>query len=389
MKDYLRKFNWFAFLCMAALMVVGVLFVYSANFSRESLKLQLLYRSQAELALFGVLAGFGLAAAHYRRVLAWSALLYVGAVALLVAVLVAGTTQMGAKRWVFGIQPAELAKLATILALAAFLGREEARRDIIDFLLAVAITLLPMALVFLQPDLGTALVFPPILAAMLFVSGTAPKALLTTVLAGVLAATVVFGSLVIRENPRAPAPVRAVCRGATSFLSDYQTERLLDFAFPDRDPLNRGWNRRQSQIAIGSGGVWGKGFLKGDQNILGYLPQQVSANDFIFSVIAEEAGFAGSVFVLLCYGGLLLSVLAVASAARDGPGRLLCAGVAAMLFCHVFVNVAMTVGLAPITGLPLPFLSYGRTFMLAVTLSMGLVQSVAVHGGAEDPTGLE
>ena len=388
MKNYLRRFNWFAFVCMVALMAVGVLFVYSANFSRESLKLQLLYRSQAELALFGILAGFGLAAVHYRRVLAWSALFYLAAVALLVAVLVMGTSQMGAKRWVFGIQPAELAKLATILALAAFLGREEARRDIIDFLVAGAITLLPMALIFLQPDLGTALVFPPILAAMLFVSGTAPRALLATVLAGLLAAVVVFGSLVIRENPRAPAPVRAACRGATSFLSDYQTERLLDFAFPDRDPLNRGWNRRQSQIAIGSGGVWGKGFLKGDQNILGYLPQQVSANDFIFSVIAEEAGFAGSVFVLLCYGGLLLSVLAVASAARDGPGRLLSAGVAAMLFCHVFINVAMTVGLAPITGLPLPFLSYGRTFMLAVTLAMGLVQSVAVHGGAEDPAGL-
>ena len=195
MKNYLRRFNWFAFVCMAALMAVGVLFVYSANFSRESLKLQLLYRSQAELALFGILAGFGLAAAHYRRVLAWSALFYLAAIALLVAVLVMGTSQMGAKRWVFGIQPAELAKLATILALAAFLGREEARRDIIDFLVAGAITLLPMALIFLQPDLGTALVFPPILAAMLFVSGTAPRALLATVLAGHLAAVVVFRSL--------------------------------------------------------------------------------------------------------------------------------------------------------------------------------------------------
>ena len=225
---------------------------------------------------------------------------------------------------------------------------------------------------------------------MLFVSGTAPKALLVTVLAGLLAVAVVFGSLILRESPRTPEKVRMACRGATSFLSDYQTGRLLDFVFPDRDPLNRGWNRRQSQIAIGSGGVWGKGFLKGDQNILGYLPQQVSANDFIFSVIAEEKGFAGSVFVLLCYGGLLLSVIAVAAGARDGPGRLLCTGVSALLFCHVFVNVAMTVGMVPVTGLPLPFLSYGRTFMLAATLSMGLVQSVAVHGGAvEDPTGLE
>ena len=389
MKDFLKRFNWFAFVCMAALMAVGVCFVYSANCSRESLKLQLLYRSQAELALFGILAGFALAAASYRRILAWSWLFYLGALALLVAVLVAGTSQMGAKRWVFGIQPAELAKLATIMLLASFLGREEARRDIVDFLVAGAITLLPMALIFLQPDLGTTLVFPPILAAMLFVSGTAPRALLATVLAGVLAVAVVFGSLIMRDSPRAPAPVRAACRGATSFLSDYQAGRLLDFAFPDRDPMNRGWNRRQSQIAIGSGGVWGKGFLKGDQNILGYLPQQVSANDFIFSVIAEEKGFAGSLFVLLCYGGLILAVVAVAAGARDGPGRLLCTGVSAMLLCHVFVNVAMTVGMMPVTGLPLPFLSYGRTFMLAVTLSMGLVQSVAVHGGAEDPTGLD
>ena len=390
MRDFLRKFNWFAFACMAMLMAVGVAFVYSANFSRESLKLQLLYRSQAELALFGVLAGFALAAASYRRILAWSWLFYLGAMALLVAVLVAGTSQMGAKRWVFGIQPAELAKLATVMLLSSFLGREDARRDFVDFLVACALTILPMALVFLQPDLGTALVFPPILAAMLFVSGTAPKALLTSVLAGALAIAVVFGSLILRESPRAPAPLRSACRGATSFLSDYQTGRLLDFVFPDRDPMNRGWNRRQSQIAIGSGGVWGKGFLKGDQNILGYLPQQVSANDFIFSVIAEEKGFAGSLFVLLCFGGLILAVIAVAAGARDGPGRLLCTGVSAMILCHVFVNVAMTVGMMPVTGLPLPFLSYGRTFMLAVTLSMGLVQSVAVHGGAEeDPTGLD
>ena len=389
MKDFLKRFNWFAFVCMAALMAVGVCFVYSANCSRESLKLQLLYRSQAELALFGILAGFALAAASYRRILAWSWLFYLGAIALLVAVFVAGTSQMGAKRWVFGIQPAELAKVATIMLLATFLGREDARRDFLDFVIAVVITLLPMVLIFMQPDLGTALVFPLILAVMLFVSGTSPKALLTTILAGALVIAIVFGSLILRESPRTPAPLRSACRVATSFLSDYQTGRLLDFVFPDRDPMNRGWNRRQSQIAIGSGGVWGKGFLKGDQNILGYLPQQVSANDFIFSVIAEEKGFAGSLFVLLCYGGLILAVVAVAAGARDGPGRLLCTGVSAMLLCHVFVNVAMTVGMMPVTGLPLPFLSYGRTFMLAVTLSMGLVQSVAVHGGAEDPTGLD
>ena len=385
----LRRYNWFAFLFMLALMIVGICFVYSANFTRESVKLQMLYRSQAQLALLGVVLGFALAFLDYRRWLKFSWVFYGGSLLLLVAVLVVGTSQMGAKRWVFGIQPAELAKLSTIMLLATFLGRADARRDLLDFAAAVGITALPAGLIFLQPDLGTALVFLPILAVMLFMSGTAPKALLTTVLVGVLSVTVVLGSIVLEEKPSTPAPVRKVCHAATCFLGDYQKGRLLDFVFPDRDPINRGWNRRQSQIAIGSGGRWGKGFLKGDQNILGYLPQQVSANDFIFSVLAEEKGFAGSVFVLLCFGGLLLSILTAAAIAQDGPGRLLCVGVSAMLFCHVFVNIAMTVGMVPVTGLPLPFMSYGRTFMLAVTIAMGLVQSVSVHARAESVTGFE
>lgn len=385
----LSHINWFVFAFMAVLMVVGVFFVYSANSIRDSVKLQTLYIAHAQLAAAGILIGFATSLVDYRRLLRFSWVFYAGANLLLVAVILFGTSRLGAKRWVFGIQPSELAKIATIMVLAAFLGREDARRDIWDFAAACLITFVPMGLILMQPDLGTTLVFLPILAVMLFISGTAPKVLLSCVLAGIVSVSVVLGAVVLREKPDTAPAVKKAAAVVTSVFSDYQVGRLLDFVYPERDPINKGWNRRQSQIAIGSGGVWGKGFLKGDQNILGYLPQQVSANDFIFSVLAEEKGFAGSVFVLLCFTGLVISMLAVAAVCQDGSGRLLCTGVSALVFCHAFINVGMTVGLLPVTGLPLPFLSYGRTFMLAVTFAMGLVQSVSVHSARREISEIE
>lgn len=379
----LRHINWFALASMVALMVIGVMYIYSANAFRGSVKLQSLYLGHAKLSALCVLLGFVLALVDYRAVLKWSGLFYLVSVALLIAVIFVGKSQMGAKRWVFGIQPSELAKLATIMAAAQFLGRRGAARDFWDFLFVALLVALPVMLVFMQPDLGTAIVFLPIAAAMLFVSRTAPRLLLTLALAAILAVSVVLGAIAFETNPRTPPAVRRACASATSFLGRYQKVRLLDFVFPDRDPLGRGWNRRQSLIAVGSGGVWGKGFLKGDQNILGYIPQQVSANDFIFSVLAEEQGYAGASFLLACYGILLLSVLAAGAAAPDESGRLLCVGIATLVFCHVFVNIGMTVGMLPVTGMPLPFVSYGRTFLATLGLAMGLVQGVAVRAGVQ------
>ncbi len=230
-----------------------------------------------------------------------------------------------------------------------------------------------------QPDLGTALVFGPILLLMLFAAGTSPRTWVAMVVAGLLAVAIVLGSILAQENPKTTDGIRRLSRQATFFLNDYQRDRLVDVLHPDRDPLNLGWNRRQSQIAVGSGGLWGKGYLKGDQNLLGYLPQQVSANDFIFSVLAEEKGYVGSVCVLLLFAGVVFASLYAAATSRDGTGRLLGVGVAALFFCHVFINIAMTIGLLPVTGLPLPFISYGRTFMLTAIIASGLLQSVAVH----------
>lgn len=379
----LRRLRPVMLCCMVALMAIGVCFVYSANSIRDSVRLQSLYRDHAIMAGAGILLCLALAYCDYRHLLRLGWLLYAGAILLLVAVLAVGDVRMGAQRWVFGIQPSELAKLATIVVIAQVLGRPGARRDIWEFLLGLLLVALPVGLIALQPDLGTALVFGPVLLAMLFAAGTAPRALGLTLALGALATGLVLGSIVLQERPDAPPPLRRAASAATSFLDDYQRRRLLDYLYPERDPHNLGWNRRQSEIAVGSGGRWGKGFLKGDQNLLGYLPQQVSANDFIFSVLAEEKGFAGSLCVLLLFAGIVFPALRVAATCRDGGGRLLGVGVAALVFCHVFINIAMTVGLLPVTGLPLPFISYGRTFMLTVAIALGLLQSVAVHGRRE------
>ncbi len=376
----LRRINVTLLVTMVALMVIGVFFVYSANSIRESLVLRSLYKAHASMGAVGIVVVLLMARLDYRWLVKWSWLFYLITLGLLVAVLLVGEVRLGAQRWVYGIQPSELAKLATILLLARLLERPAARRDIWEFLLAAGVVVLPVILILLQPDLGTALVFVPILYLLLFVSGTALRAWLITLLTALVAAGVVLGAVLLQESPETPAGIRQAAHKVTFFLGDYQRRRLVDVLYPERDPLNLGWNRRQSQIAVGSGGMWGKGFLKGDQNLLGYLPQQVSANDFIFSVLAEEKGYVGAVVVLLLYAGVILSILRVAVASHDGYGRTICTGVAALFFCHVFINIAMTIGVLPVTGLPLPFLSYGRTFMLTAILAVGLVQSVAVHG---------
>lgn len=378
----LRRMSWTMLACTLLLTAIGVAFVYSACSIREEASLHRLYLQHAESAVAGLVLSLGIACVDFRRILRFSALFYLGALLLLVAVLLVGETRLGARRWVFGIQPAELAKLATIMLAAQFLGREGATRGIWEFAAVLGIVAVPAGLILIQPDLGTTLVLGPVCLAMLFVAGTAPRALLCSLLAAGLVAGGTLGAIVALEKPDLPEAARKPLAAATSFLSDYQKKRLLVFLFPERDPHGMAWNKRQSEIAVGSGGRTGKGFLKGDQNMLGYLPQQVSANDFIFSVLAEETGFRGASAVLLLFLGILVPGLWVGARCLDASGRILCAGIVALVFSHVFVNIAMTIGLVPITGLPLPFISYGRTFLLSMYLALGLVQSVAVHGRA-------
>jgi rod shape determining protein RodA len=380
----LRRLQPTMLLAMVGLILIGVAFVHSASSLRESALLRGQYLRHAGIAAAGLLCYLTLAYLDYRVLLRWSWVIYVLSIGLLVLVLLIGTVQMGARRWVFGIQPSEVAKLATLLVVSYFLGRRGAARGVWAYLVALLLMVLPMALIVRQPDLGSALVFVPTVLAVVFAANIAPRTYWCVLAATVLVAGLVVAAVVASEDERLDPETRLRLQQATQ-LTDYQRKRVTMFLYPERDPYGDGWNRRQSEIAVGSGGVWGKGYLRGDQNVLGYLPAKVSSNDFIFSVLAEEAGFAGSMTVLLLFAGVILSACAVAVRCRDGVGRLVCVGVATLIFCHMFVNMGMTVGLLPVTGVPLPFISYGRTFMLTIMVGLGLVQSVAVHAHRTAP----
>ncbi|MBO4287984.1 MAG: rod shape-determining protein RodA [Kiritimatiellae bacterium] len=377
--NLLRNMSPTLFLSMTALIVIGALFIYSACSLREDASLQKLHLQHLMMGAVGLFVYFASASANYRSLFRWRWFFYAATLALLVLVLAIGSSRMGAKRWLFGIQPSELAKLAVIIVLARLYGRPGARRGIGTFLLTLLIAGVPAVLVLLQPDLGTALVIVPTIFAMLFAAKVAPRAVWGFAGTAVLAASVVLGLLLYADRPDVTPEKRAKIIRMTG-LRPHQVRRLQVFLFPDRDLHGSGYNRWQSEIAVGSGGAWGKGFGKGEQYSLGYLPPSISTNDFIFSVLAEEAGFAGSLMVLLLFLGLLWSGTGVAFRCQDDTGRLYCVGVMALVFSHTFVNIAMTIGVMPITGLPLPFISYGRTFLLTLMVALGLVQSVSVYG---------
>lgn len=357
----LKRLDWGFLLTVFALMGVGLAFIYSASSRSEGTVLTELTQRQLQWILTGLVLFVMVVAADYRRVgeSAWAA--YLVGLVLLVLVLFMGTKIYGAVRWLnlFGIQvqPAEFAKLGTVLMLARFLsnpGRDMADpRTLFKALMLIA---LPMLLIMRQPDLGTAATLLPVAFVMMFVAGVPPRYLFLLILAGVL--TAIPGWFL---------------------LHDYQRERIHVFFDPARDPLGTGWNSIQSGIAVGSGGLTGKGFMMGTQNILGFLPRTVAPTDFIFSVIGEETGFVGSVTLLALFAVLVGGCLRAALASRDKLGRLLSVGVITLLFSHIFVNMAMTVGLMPITGLPLPLVSYGGSFMMCTMLGLGFVQSVYVR----------
>ena len=374
-----RLLNPLLLACMAGLTLVGVAFVYSACSVREDPALQMLYMRHAEVGVAGLAIYFLLAWNNYRALLRWSWLVYAVCLVLLVLVPFIGDSTMGARRWLFGIQPSEPAKLAIIMILAWLFGRREANRGVAGFLLALVLTGVPAVLILLQPDLGTAMVLVPTVFTMLFAANVAPRLLWSCVAAGLAAAVAIMSVIYIAEKSDMPQERRDALIEATH-LKPHQVKRLQVFLFPDKDLHGSGYNRRQSEIAVGSGGAWGKGYLKGEQYMLGYLPPSVSSNDFIFAVLAEESGFAGSLTVLLLFLGLLWSGLWVAFRCQNDTGRLFCVGVLSLTFSHMFINIAMTIGMMPITGLPLPFISYGRTFMLTMMAALGLVQSVSIHG---------
>lgn len=357
----LKRLDPFFMAGMLGLILTGIFFIYSASYRNEDEWMTALTRKQVVWALAGLGIFIAVVIADYRVVTQNAWWIYGGCLVLLVLVLVMGVKIYGAYRWLnlFGIQvqPSEFAKLGSLLVMARYLGQPS--RDVTEFKTMYAILLLmavPFVLVLRQPDLGTALMLVPLALMMLFAGGVPFRYL--AILAGIGLLLTPLGWFV---------------------LDDYQKERIYVFFDPGRDPLGTGWNKIQSAIAVGSGGLGGKGFLMGTQNILGFLPRSVAPTDFIFSVIAEEKGFIGCSLVLGLYAIVIICGIRAAIQARDKTGRLVAAGMTTLFFCHMYVNVAMTVGLAPITGLPLPLISYGGSFMVCTMAGLGLVQSVYVR----------
>ena len=375
--------------CMVVLVYMGVRLIQSAGGARSSVALNELWTVHAWTAVIGLAIYAVLAAVDYRKLLDWCAgPVFAVACAMLVAVLAFGAVRYGGRRWLWFFQPSELAKLAVILLLAHVYGRPTEEEDGVPRrfgwrggLCGLAIFGVPAALILAEPDLGTALVLVPTAFVMLLAARVWTKALVTLLLAGLLLAGLVLGTVYVAERQsRLEDKVRIYSRIP---LKEHQLKRLRVFLFPDRDIHGDGYNLRQARISIGSGSWWGKGLGKGSLKRLGYLPPAVSMNDFIFAVLAEEMGFVGCLSLLLLYLGILLSGLRAAWRCQDDRGRLLAIGVCTLVFAHVYINIAMSIGLMPITGLPLPLVSAGRTFLVVVMAALGLVQSVAVHGDSE------
>ena len=375
--------NWLMTLAVLSLLVIGVLFVYSACYVSEEQPVRTLYKRQALWAVVGLLCYGGFAYLDYRRLRKVSWWIYTVCLLLLLAVLLVGTEIYGARRWLLffgvGLQPSELAKLATIIVLARKLSRPGLNLGESQALVEVGLVVLaPFVLIIREPDLGTALVFLPTAFVMILAAGLPGRKLVALLGIGLVGAGILLGGLFLpRAMGLSEETQHRIMR--TVGVSPYHRERLVGFFRADSDPLGSGWNKRQSEIAVGSGGAWGKGFLKGTQNILGFLPRSVAPTDFIYSVIAEEKGFFGSVVVLALFGLVLVFGFHAALSAPDKFGRIVCVGVVTLVFCHVFVNIAMTVGLLPITGLPLPLLSYGGSFMVVMMSALGIVQSVYIR----------
>lgn len=339
---------------------IGLAALYSASFQKLQVTGISFFNRQLTWLFFGGLLAVLLVRVDYHRWLGWAYVLYGVNVLLLVLVLVAGTVRGGAQRWLslgpLTVQPSEFAKVTTILALARFLGswRDPASARWPVILRAAALLAVPMGLILMEPNLGTASIFFGIGLSMLFIWGIPAKLLIGLGVAGLCAAP--LGWL---------------------FLADYQRSRLMVFMNPNLDPLGAGYTVIQSKIAVGSGALWGKGWLAGTQNQLNFLPERHT--DFIFSVIGEEWGILGTTFCLVLFVLLFTRALTLALQTRDPFGRLMVVGLAVMLATHTIVNAGMALGMMPVVGLPLPFMSYGGSWLLTCMVAVGMILSVAVR----------
>lgn len=368
-----RKFDFTLLLITVLLFAIGLISLYSAtyqfSYKQTGNILQNFIIRQIVWFIFAFLIGIVIVKVSYQKWLEFAYPLYAVNLLLLLLVLIGGQARLGAQRWIsFGniaFQPAEVSKLVIILALSRYLGQRvtisgkdlsyrQARLGKRRLAVAFLIVGLPFVLIVKQPDLGTALTLIPILLTILYIRGVGLRTLVLIFVAASLSSPLLW-----------------------QMLKDYQKRRILVFINPDLDPLGAGYTIIQSKIAIGSGGLAGKGWLAGTQNQLNFLPERHT--DFIFSVIGEEWGFAGAILLLILYLILIWRSFSIAQGTTSLSARLLICGIIAMLSFQIVVNISMTMGFLPVVGLPLPLISYGGSSLLTTMASIAFILNIGMR----------
>ncbi|MCL1864538.1 MAG: rod shape-determining protein RodA [Spirochaetes bacterium] len=432
-KDFLNKIDFVLLGATLLAIIFGILMIYSAGFDSVDALNRGLYKRQIIWAIIGLIITGFLSNINYRIIGRYALHIYGFFLFILIVTTIFGKPIRGSSvRWLsfgfFSIQPSEFMKLSTVILLAKYFELKE--RDLKDFkelLIPALLTLLPVLIIIKQPDLGTAVLFIPVLFIMLFLGGASVPHLVSIVLIAAIAivfpmlltywewegykgnnfviqlfghSDVLFtiaGVLILvaitafsihyfvnkKFLRRIYIPSTVISLGLffsviiQNWFKLYQKKRILVFLNPDLDPHGSGYNIIQSKIAIGSGGFLGKGFLKGTQSQLGFLPEKTS--DFIFAVVSEEFGFIGAVLLLVIFGVIIYRGLQIALATRDKFGAILAVGIISILFFHIFVNVGMVIGIMPVTGLPLPFISYGGSNLLMMMMSIGILNNIYMN----------
>lgn len=358
----IQNFDWAIFMVVLALSIIGIMTIYSATRPLPYTEQQSFYLKQLYWLFLSILCLVLIVSIDYRWFSRFAYIFFAIGIILLIAVLIAGKTGMGAQRWIslgaISFQPSEFFKLLFILTISRYLADIEYKnmlgfREILK--MGLIFVVLPLLLIFKQPDLGTAVMLVFIFLSIVITSGTKKKLLIVAVIIAVISIPFI-GNIF------------------WSGLKDYQKQRIIAFVEPESNPRGTSYHITQSKVTIGSGGIFGKGYLKGTQGPLRFLPERHT--DFIFSVFAEEWGFAGSIFLFLLYLFVILRGFDTAKKARDIEGRYLAIGVTFMLSFYFIINVGMALGLIPVVGVPLPFMSYGGTALLSNFLAIGILINV-------------
>jgi len=355
----LIHFDWPLLAIVLLIASIGILNLYSISSNGEASGIAF-HLKQITWVLVGLVVMISVAFIEYRYYSDFAYPIHAVTLLLLVAVMAFGMITSGAQRWIrmgsLSFQPSEFVKISLIIVLAKFFQQPPGREGFTlkDLPIPFLLLIVPMGFILKQPDLGTAIILFLILVSVL------------------LFVRIHWASLLILGLTGA-----SVLPLLWSFLKEYQKKRIYTFFNPSLDPLGSGYHIIQSKVAVGSGGIFGKGFMNGTQCKLGFLPEQQT--DFIFSVLAEEWGFIGSLFVIALYLVLILWGLRIAVTAKDRFGAILSFGVVAMLFWHAFINIGMVLGMMPVVGIPLPLLSYGGSFMVSTLMGVGLLMNVSMR----------